>query len=293
MNDTMKLFCFGLGYAAQSLIANHGHRFGSISGTVRTAEKARLLQAKGINAVVYSSGAGGATIEAALKNCTCLLVSAGPDEAGDPMLRHLRQSLLAAEHLTTVIYLSTVGVYGNHQGAWVDEATPANPGSERARRRVLAEQEWLEFGARTGVAVQIHRLAGIYGPGRNALEDMMDGSARRIIKPGQVFNRIHVGDIAGAAMAGFYNPAVSGIFNVCDDAPGPPQDVVSYAAGLLELPEPPDTPFFQAKLSEMGRSFYAESKRCSNLRLKTVLAYPLQYPTYREGLSALKAEIAL
>jgi nucleoside-diphosphate-sugar epimerase len=293
MKEDRSLFCFGVGYSAQTLIARHGRRFSRISGSVRTAEKADKLRAAGINGILYSGGAAGPLIEAALADCTVLLVSAAPDETGDPMLRQLESTLLAAQRLTTVVYLSTVGVYGDHQGAWVDESTPVNPGSARARRRVLAEQSWMDFGARAGVAVQVHRLAGIYGPGRNALEDMLDGSARRIIKPGQVFNRIHVDDIAGAAMAGFDRPELSGIFNVCDDMPGPPQDVVSLAAALLALPEPPDTPFAQAKLSEMGRSFYAESKRCTNLRLKTVLSYPLVYPTYRHGLTALKAEMVL
>ncbi|MGL4636452.1 MAG: SDR family oxidoreductase [Beijerinckiaceae bacterium] len=291
MTTAMNLFCFGLGFSAQALIANHRQRFASISGTVRTGDKAKRLHAEGINAMLYSGGAASGILESALDSCTSLLVSAAPDEAGDPMLRHLSEPLMASEGLKTIVYLSTVGVYGDQQGRWVDETATLNPGSERARRRVQAEQAWLAFGQKKGVAIQIHRLAGIYGPGRNALEDMKDGSARRIIKDGQVFNRIHVADIAGAAMAGFENATVSGAFNVCDDAPGPPQDVVAFAAELLGMPVPPDTPFAEAKLSEMGRSFYAESKRCSNARLKAELGYALRYPTYREGLTALAADM--
>jgi nucleoside-diphosphate-sugar epimerase len=192
--------------------------------------------------------------------------------------------------LKIVIYLSTVGVYGDHGGGWVDEKTPANPASERGRRRVAAENAWLAFGEARGVPVQLHRLAGIYGPRSNAIDDLRAGVARRIVKPGQVFNRIHVDDIAGAADAGFRHPDVTGPINVCDDEPCPPQDVVSYAAALIGVEPPPEIPFEKARLSEMGRSFYGESKRCRNGRLKRELGYRLRYPTYREGLAALAAE---
>ncbi|MGL4242699.1 MAG: NAD-dependent epimerase/dehydratase family protein, partial [Beijerinckiaceae bacterium] len=208
-------------------------------------------------------------------------------EAGDPMLRQLRPELDAAGNLKIVIYLSTVGVYGDHGGGWVDEGTPVNPMSERGRRRVEAENAWLAFGKTRGIAVQLHRLAGIYGPRSNAIDDLRAGTARRIVKSGQVFNRIHVEDIAEAAHAGFRHPEVSGPVNVCDDEPTPPQDVVAYAAGLIGVPSPPETPFAEARLSEMGRSFYAESKRCRNQRLKTALGCRLRYPTYREGLAAI------
>jgi nucleoside-diphosphate-sugar epimerase len=202
------------------------------------------------------------------------------------MLRQLRPALEAADRLRIVIYLSTVGVYGDHGGAWVDEATPTRPTSERGRRRVGAEGAWTDFGRRRGVPIQIHRLAGIYGPRSNAVDDMRLGVARRIVKPGQVFNRIHVEDIAGAIAAGLAHPKVTGPVNICDDEPCPPQDVVAYAASLLCVPPPPETAFEDAALSEMGRSFYSESKRCRNLRLKRELGYALRYPTYREGLRA-------
>jgi nucleoside-diphosphate-sugar epimerase len=283
----MNLFCFGIGYSAETLIRMHGGRFRSIAGTVRTLAKAERLRAAGIHAIVYSGGAGGPLVAAALRGADSLLVSAAPDEAGDPMLRQLRPELDRAERLRTVIYLSTVGVYGDHGGGWVDEATPLKPASERGRRRVAAEQAWSAFGEARGIAIQLHRLAGIYGPRSSAIDDIREGTARRIIKPGQVFNRIHVEDIAGAAMAGFAQPEASGPFNICDDEPCPPQVVVEHAAMLLGVPPPPEVPFAQAALSEMGRSFYSESKRCRNDRLKQFLGYRLRYRTYREGLAAL------
>jgi nucleoside-diphosphate-sugar epimerase len=285
----MNLFCFGLGYSAETLVRLHGERFTSISGTVRTLDKANRLRAMGVNAIVYSGGAAGPLVAAALEGADCLLVSAAPDDAGDPMLRQLRAELVNAESLRTIIYLSTVGVYGDHGGDWIDETAPLRPTSERGKRRVMAEEAWTAFGQDHGISVQIHRLAGIYGPGRNQIDDLREGTARRIIKQGQVFNRIHVEDIAGAAMAGFMHPTVTGPFNICDSEPCPPQDVVEYAAGLLGMPPPPETPFAEARLSEMARSFYSESKRCSNRRLREVLGYSLRYPTYREGLNALAA----
>jgi len=283
----MNLFCFGLGYSAETLIDRHGGAFAGFSGTVRSAGKAERLRSRGIDAIVYADGAGVPQVASTLKEADCLLVSAAPDEAGDPMLRQLGFELRAATRLHTIIYLSTVGVYGDHGGAWIDETAELKPTSERGRRRVTAEASWLAFGRERGIKVQIHRLAGIYGPGRSAIDDLRAGTARRIIKEGQVFNRIHVADIAGAALAGFRHPDAEGAFNICDDEPCPPQDVVSYAASLLGMPPPPETPFAEAQLSEMARSFYAESKRCSNRRLREVLGYSLRYSTYREGLRAL------
>jgi nucleoside-diphosphate-sugar epimerase len=283
----MNLFCFGLGYSAETLVRLYGQRFTSISGTVRTLDKANRLRAMGVNAIVYSGGTAGPLLAAALGGADYLLVSAAPDDAGDPMLRQLKPELANAENLRTIVYLSTVGVYGDHGGDWIDETAPLRPTSERGKRRVLAEEAWTAFGQDHGISVQIHRLAGIYGPGRSQLDDLREGTARRIIKESQVFNRIHVEDIAGAAMAGFLHPAVNGAFNICDNEPCPPQDVVEYAATQLGVPPPPETPFADARLSEMARSFYSESKRCSNRRLRDVLGYQLRYPTYREGLKSL------
>lgn len=283
----MRLFCFGLGYSAEALVRLHHGTFASVAGTVRNAEKAARLRGEGVEAHVHAGGAPTFAAADALRRADALLVSAPPDADGDPMLKDFGGALARADRLSIVVYLSTVGVYGDHGGDWVDEATPAAPVSERGRRRLAAEEAWAAFGAKTGAAVQLHRLAGIYGPGRNALEDLKAGVARRIVKPGQAFNRIHVEDIAGAAAAGLARADVAGPINVCDDEPAPPQDVVAFAAGLLGAPAPPEIPFEQADLSEMGRSFYAENKRCRNLRLKGTLGYRLRHPTYREGLRAL------
>jgi nucleoside-diphosphate-sugar epimerase len=188
-----------------------------------------------------------------------------------------------------VVYLSTIGVYGDHGGAWIDETAPLNAGNPRGRRRIEAEAAWLARGERLGSPVQVLRLAGIYGPGRSAVDDLRAGVARRLIKPGQVFNRIHVDDIAAAVMAALAHPEATGAFNICDDEPAPPQDVVEYAARRLGLPVPPDLSFEQAQLSEMARSFYAECKRCRNHRARRALGWRPQYPSYREGLDAIIA----
>jgi nucleoside-diphosphate-sugar epimerase len=283
----MNLFCFGLGYSAETMIRLYRQNFASVSGTVRTLSKAERLRQQGINAIVYAGGAPGPLIRAALEGADGLLVSAAPDDMGDPMLRQLSAELEAASSLRTIVYLSTVGVYGDHGGQWIDETAEPRPVNDRGKRRVAAEMAWTVFGQERGRAVQLHRLAGIYGPGRNQLDDLKAGTARRIIKPGQVFNRIHVDDIAGAAMAGLKNQDAEGPFNICDNEPCPPQEVISFAADLLEMAPPPETPFAEAHLSEMARSFYSESKRCSNRRLTHELGYQLRYPTYREGLTAL------
>lgn len=283
----MNLFCFGIGYSALALHTIGGGAVTTFSGTVRTAEKAALLRQRGIEAHVLAKGEPSNELAVALRRADAILVSAAPGDAGDPMLAALAENLQACAHLRLVIYLSTVGVYGDHQGALIDEGAPLRATSERGVRRIAAEQAWQAFGKERGIAIQIHRLAGIYGPGRSVVDDLRAGTARRIIKEGQVFNRIHVDDIAGAALAGLHKPEIQGAFNVCDDEPCPPQDVVLHAATVMGLPPPPETPFERAELSEMGRSFYAESKRCRNDRLKSVLGYSLRYPTYREGIAAL------
>jgi nucleoside-diphosphate-sugar epimerase len=229
-----------------------------------------------------------ATITAA----DALLISAAPDERGDPVLAAFGDVLATAPHLTTIVLLSTVGIYGDHGGGWVDEQTPPAPRSERSRWRVAAEQAWQQFGARHGVPVAVLRLAGIYGPGQNALVALARGKARRIVKPGQVFNRIHVGDIAQAIEAAFARRA-SGVCNVADGEPSPPADPIVFAAELMGRAPPPEIPFARAapSLSEMGLSFWQECRRVRNVKLKRELGVTLRYPTYREGLRALFAEI--
>uniref|UniRef100_UPI0021C8CEDC NAD-dependent epimerase/dehydratase family protein n=1 Tax=Microvirga sp. Mcv34 TaxID=2926016 RepID=UPI0021C8CEDC len=196
-------------------------------------------------------------------------------------------AIASAPRLRWIGYLSTVGVYGNADGDWVDETTPPNPASTRSRQRITAEREWLALGESASFAVQIFRLAGIYGPGRNALVKVADGTARRIVKPDQVFNRIHTADIAQVLMASIEHPSRNAVYNVADDEPGPPQDVIAYAAELLGREPPPEVPFDKADQTPMARAFYADNKRVRNTRIKTDLGVALRYPTYREGLKAL------
>lgn len=286
----MNLFCFGLSYTAAAYIAAHGAQFDRIAGTVRTPDKAARLNAQGL---------GGRRIESfvfddrpalapALESANLVIVSVPPGAEGDPALALYAEHLRQAARLEDIIYLSTVGVYGDHAGAWIDETTPARPISPRSQERLHAEQQWQAFGTQMEKPVAVLRLPGIYGPGRNALINLVQGEARRIVKPGQVFNRIHVHDIAQAIEAAHVRRA-NGVFNACDDEPAPGQDVIAFAAGLLDMAPPPDLDFEAIKdtMSPMARSFYAESKRVRNARMKDELGVALAYPTYRDGLRAL------
>jgi nucleoside-diphosphate-sugar epimerase len=203
------------------------------------------------------------------------------------VLRHFAEDIAALPDLAWIGYLSTVGVYGDHKGAWVDENSATLPIHERSLRRLEAERAWLAFGAETGRRVEIFRLSGIYGPGRSVIDNLRAGTARRIAKPGQVFNRIHVDDIAGVLTAAIDKATGHAVYNVSDDEPAPPEDVVAYAAELLGLPVPPAIPFDEAGLGGMAASFWAESKRVRNWRIRRELGIELIYPTYREGLRAL------
>lgn len=283
------LFCIGFGYCADALarrLAPLGWRTG---GTARTAEAVQRLNAQGHHGVLFDGARPVDDMAAALAGATHLLISAGPDAEGDPALRFHARDFVRASTLQWIGYLSTVGVYGDFQGAWVDEATPPKPGSERTVRRLEAERAWLEFGAAHGRGVQVFRLAGIYGPGRSAIDDVADGTARRIVKPGQVFNRIHVADIAAVLEAAAGGRGRHALYNLADNEPAPPQDVVAYAAALMGREPPPEIPFEDAPLSPMGRSFYSESRRVRNDRLRDDLGVVLAYPTYREGLAAILA----
>ncbi len=223
---------------------------------------------------------------------THLLISAPPGENGDPVLHLFGEQLQRlSKQLKWVGYLSTTGVYGDRGGDWVDEDSPLEPTTARGQRRLEAERSWLRLHSDFGLPVHVFRLAGIYGPGRNTLLNVRDGSAKRIIKPGQIFSRIHVEDIAGVLAASIAKPHPGRAYNVCDDEPCPPQEVVEFAANLLGLPLPPEIPFEQAELSPMAKSFYAESKRVSNRRIKTELGYKLIYPNYRDGLAAINSTL--
>lgn len=277
------LLSVGHGFSARALarlLLPQGWR---IIATTRSAAKAEALRAEGVEPMIWEGGA------LPLDQATHLLTSVAPDDAGDPVLASQAGAIAQARHLEWVGYLSTVGVYGDHQGGWVDEDTPLTPSTKRGRARVEAEAAWSELCAANGLPLHIFRLAGIYGPGRGPFEKVRQGTARRIIKPGQVFSRIHVDDIAQVLAASIARPDPGRIYNVCDDDPAPPQDVLSYAAELLNLPEPPEIDFDTAQLSPMARSFYAESKRVRNDRIKDELGVRLLYPDYRTGLKGLLA----
>jgi nucleoside-diphosphate-sugar epimerase len=286
------LICFGLGYSVQHFVEIFAEKFDRIVGTVRGAERAAALNAppSGRLTALIFDGNNAATpdLRGVIAEADAALVSVPPDDNGDPVLRACGGVLAHAQRLRAIVYLSTIGVYGDHGGGWVDEATPPQPGAARSRERLAAEQAWLNFGARHNIAFAILRLAGIYGPGQNALVQIASGKARRIVKPGQVFNRIHVGDIAQAIDAALTRPA-SGIFNVADDEPTPPADPIVFAAQLMAVEPPPEIPFEQAALtmSPMALSFWQECRRVRNDKLKRELGVSLRYPTYREGLRAL------
>jgi nucleoside-diphosphate-sugar epimerase len=283
----MNLFVFGLGYTALQFIHLHGHRFTGIGGTVRSVEKAKALEATGIEPFRFDGQDFDPAILQHLEQAEAVLISAAPAGGQDPVLEQFSQAIAQAPRLRWIGYLSTVGVYGDAGGAWVDEGTPPNPATARARQRIAAEQRWLELGASAPFAVQIFRLAGIYGPGRNALMKVADGTAKRIVKPGQVFNRIHTEDIAQVLMASIEKPSRNAIYNVADDEPGPPQDVIAYAAELLGQEPPPAIPFDEADQTPMARAFYEDNKRVRNTRIKAELGVRLRYPTYRDGLQGL------
>lgn len=252
--------------------------------------EARAVGANNLAAAPPDRPAVPPALLAAIHEAERILVSTPPDADGDGMLDSLGEAIAAAPALRRIAYLSTVGVYGDHGGAWVDETTLCRPVSLRSLARVAAEAGWRALGERAGIPVDVLRLSGIYGPGRNALLNLREGRAHRIVKPGQVFNRVHVADIAGATAALLARDGPGGLWNVTDDEPAPPQDVVSHAAGLLGIAPPPEVPFAEADLSPMGRSFYGENKRVSNHRLRGEGGYSLLYPTYREGLAALLAD---
>jgi nucleoside-diphosphate-sugar epimerase len=291
--DTAKagrLFCFGLGFSALALARRLARRGFAVAGTCRGEEKARRLREAGIEAYLFDLGRPLEDAPRALAGTTHLLLSVPPDAAGDPVLAAHEAELAAlAPRLRWAGYLSTTGVYGDRAGGWVDENSALEPTGERGRRRLAAERDWQELARATGLPLHVFRLAGIYGPGRNPLRNVLDGTARRIVKPGQVFSRIHVEDVALVLEASLDRPHPGAVYNVCDDEPAPSQDVIAFAACLLGRELPPEVPFEQAGLSAMAASFYEDSKRVSNRRIREELGVALGFPTYREGLRALLA----
>lgn len=285
-----KLFVFGLGYSALVLATRLKAKGWSIAGTCRTEEKRAELAARGITAFLFDRGRPLDDAKTALAGTTHLLSSVPPDAQGDAVTDTHARDIAALPGLRWAGYLSTTGVYGDRNGDWVDENAGLHPTGPRGRARVDAERAWLDL-LRVGVPVHLFRLAGIYGPGRSALDAVRSGAAKRIVKPGQVFSRIHVDDIANVLEASIAKPNPGTAYNVCDDDPAPPQDVIAYACALLGKEPPPEIPYAEAAagMSEMARSFYTDSKRVSNARIKTELGVKLAYPDYRTGLKALLA----
>ena len=280
---TKTLISFGHGYSAKALARLLVPRGWTLYGTTRKPEKCALLEAEGVKPILWPDG----DLPEALNAATHILMSAAPGEEGDPVLaRYGLEIAEIAERLSWAGYLSTTGVYGDHQGAWVDETAALTPATRRGQMRVEAEREWAQI---PGLPLHIFRLAGIYGPGRGPFAKVRNGTARRIIKPGQIFSRIHVEDIAQVLAASILRPNPGAAYNVCDNNPAPPQDVIGYAAELLGLPLPPEVGFEEAEMSPMARSFYAESKKVDNTRIKEELGVDLIYPDYQTGLQALLA----
>ncbi len=297
--DSMKtLLAFGLGYSAAVLAGRLRQDGWTVIGTANTPAGLARIAAAGFLPLRFDRETDSPAIPEAIAAATHILVSIPPGTDGDPVLARHAGDLADAMNLAWVGYLSTVGVYGDHNGGWVDEATPPHPASQRSEERLHAEEGWRRLSRESGVPVQVFRLSGIYGPGRNALEHLLAGEKQRIVKPGQVFNRIHVEDIAqtlAAAIARIADgdPALPAgpVFNITDDEPAPSQDVTEYAAKLLGIEPPPLVPFATATLSPMARSFYGENKRVRNDRIKRDLGVKLLYPTYREGLTAIAASL--
>jgi hypothetical protein len=285
-----RLFCFGLGFSAETLARRLAAKGWSIAGTARDPANIERLRDQGYEICRFAGESGNAGLAAGLAGTTHLLHSIPPGNEGDPVLRHYRAEIVGLPSLEWIGYLSTVGVYGNQEGAAVDETTAPRPPNERTKARVVAESGWLAFGEGSGQPVQVFRLAGIYGPGRSALDKLRAGTARRIVKPGQVFNRIHVEDIASVLEASITRPRAGAIYNVADDEPAPPEDVITYGAELLGVEPPPEVAFEEAELSLMARSFYGDSRRISNALIKSELGVRLAFPNYREGLKALASQ---
>lgn len=284
---TMRIFIFGAGYSARAFARQAAGQAEFIGGTTRSLENFETLDRAGIAPFLFDGKTPvSAQMAQALESTTHLVISAGPDEEGDPVLRQAGGLIAGAmPALSWIGYLSTVGVYGDHDGAWVDEESECRPVSARSAARLAAEEAWRQKAAEARLPLAILRLSGIYGPGRNALVNLERGTARRIVKPGQVFNRIHVDDIAGA-LTHLAAAKSDGVFNVTDDEPAPPQDVVAFAAALMGVNPPPEIPFEEADLGPMARSFYGEAKRVSNRRLKEA-GYGLRHPGYRGALEAM------
>jgi nucleoside-diphosphate-sugar epimerase len=285
----VNLVILGLGCSASYYAAHRADAFERVTGTQRAPKAERLGR---VELLPFDGAAlsGDPRLLKALAEADALLVSAGPDAQGDPALRLLAKDIAAAPRLKKIVYLSTIGVYGDYGGAWIDETAPTDSANGRSRLRLAAEAGWSGLSEGTAREIYILRLSGIYGPGRNVLVKLREGTARRLVKPGQVFNRVHVEDISRAIDACLTGRARGGVYNVTDNEPAPPQDVVLFAAQKMGVAPPPEQDFDAAQLTPMARTFYSENKRVSNRRLKELLGVELGFPTYREGIAALRAQ---
>jgi nucleoside-diphosphate-sugar epimerase len=281
----VRVFFFGLGYCARRLIQREP--WIEASGTARTAVSVAALRDEGVEAYQFDGGEAEPALEQALGKAEAIVVSIPPRDGAGATLERFGRTIAAAPGLRRIVYYSTIGVYGDHGGAWVDETSATRTRTARGLARLEDEARWTAAAGARGAEADILRLAGIYGPGRNALVNLRRGEARRIIKQGQVFNRAHVDDIAQISSLALTRGLEGAIWNVADDEPAPPQDVIAYAAGLLGLDPPPEEAFEGATLSAMAREFYADNKRVSIAKAKAELRFAPAYPTYREGLKAL------
>ena len=272
----------GFGYVANHTAARLAAAGWAVRATTRSAQTAQAIGVSGYDARVAdpATADGARALDAALESADAVLSSAPPQEDGDPVMPALSHASLAGKRL---IYLSTTGIYGDRGGGWAFEAEPPTPGQDRSIRRTRAEAKWLDHGA-----VSL-RLGGIYGPGRSAF-DRLDAGAPVHDKPGQVFSRIHVADIAAAVEACLTRPRVSGPLNLVDDRPCGQAELMTGAARLAGAPPPEIRPFDPAEASTMRASFFAENRRVSNALAKSVLGWRPAYPTWREGLAAIQAQ---
>ena len=284
-----KLFIFGFGFSSEEIARQSSENFDTIFGTSRSEEKAASFSEQGVQGLVFDGGRFSDDVQACLASVTHLVMSIAPGD-DDPVLSLMSTGLRkACPKLEWVGYLSTVGVYGNHDGEWVDEETELKPVSKRSVQRVNAEKAWIDAAKAADIPLGIFRLSGIYGPGRNAFMNIERGTARRMVKPGQVFNRIHREDI-GQAVAKAMAGKIGGIFNITDDEPAPPQDVVAYAHELMGVEPPPEIDFETADISPMARSFYGENKRVSNDKSKQILGMNYLWQNYRVSLKRMLEE---
>jgi nucleoside-diphosphate-sugar epimerase len=277
------LLILGFGYSAAAIAKKLRGQFEKISVTNRSRHTSPDDQ---YDHLVFDGNGMSSEIEFAIIGATHVLISIGPDDNGDPVINSCRDAIMAADEIEWIGYLSTVGVYGNHDGSWIDENTICKPVSTRSIRRLAAEQSWQDVAKQKNIPLTIFRLAGIYGPGRNAFVNIDKGRSRRLVKKGQVFNRIHLDDIANA-MEKAITMKASGIFNISDDEPAPPQDVVTYAHQLSDLEPPAEIDFETAEISPMARSFYGENKKVSNTKSKSELGLDYDWPNYRLAFDAM------